>query len=60
MSAYIGIAIAMPVILWQLWRFVTPGLYPHEKKYAIPFTISALVLFLMGATVAYFFLNPTL
>jgi sec-independent protein translocase protein TatC len=60
MSAYTGIAIAMPVILWQLWRFITPGLYAHEKKYALPFTISALVLFLMGAAVAYFSLNPAL
>lgn len=60
MSAYIGIGIAMPVIVWQVWRFVTPGLYPNEKKYAIPFTVSAIVLFLMGATVAYYILNPTL
>ena len=60
MSAYIGIAVAMPVIVWQVWRFVTPGLYPHEKKYAIPFTVSAVVLFLGGAAVAYYVLNPTL
>jgi len=60
MSAYTGIAIAMPVLLWQLWRFITPGLYPHEKKYALPFTISALLLFFLGATVAYFSLNPAL
>ena len=39
LAAYGGIAIAMPVILWQLWRFVTPGLYPHEKRYAIPFLV---------------------
>jgi sec-independent protein translocase protein TatC len=60
MSAYIGVAVAMPVILWQVWRFVTPGLYAHEKKYAIPFMVSALSLFAMGAAVAYFSLNPTL
>lgn len=60
MSAYIGIAIAMPVIVWQVWRFVTPGLYPHEKKYAIPFTITAIILFFAGATLAFFVLNPTL
>ena len=60
MSAYTGIALAMPVLLWQLWRFVTPGLYPHEKKYALPFTISALVLFFLGAAVAFFSLNPAL
>ena len=60
MSAYIGIAIAMPVILWQVWRFVTPGLYSHEKRYAIPFMVSALTLFGLGAAVAYFTLIPTL
>ena len=60
MSGYIGIAIAMPVLIWQVWRFVTPGLYPHEKKYAVPFTVSALVLFVMGAALAYVILNPTL
>ena len=43
LAAYGGIVLAMPVILWQLWRFVTPGLYAHEKRYAIPFMVSALV-----------------
>src|SRR6187551_1458992 len=33
-SLYLGVALAMPVLLWQIWRFVTPGLYPHEKRYA--------------------------
>ncbi len=60
MSAYIGIAVAMPIIMWQVWRFVTPALYSHEKKYAIPFMVSALTLFAMGAAVAYFSLIPTL
>ena len=38
-ALYVGIGIAMPVILWQIWRFVTPGLYPHEKRYAVPFVV---------------------
>jgi sec-independent protein translocase protein TatC len=59
-SAYTGIVIAMPVWLWQVWRFVTPGLYPKEKRYAIPFVLSAIVLFCMGAAIAYFSLNPAL
>lgn len=52
-SVYLGIIFAMPVILWQVWRFVTPGLYPHEKKYAIPFLVSSLLLFTLGAAIAY-------
>ncbi len=60
MAGYIGIAVAMPVLIWQVWRFVTPGLYPHEKKYAVPFTVSALILFVLGAALAYVVLNPTL
>jgi len=60
LAAYGGIAIAMPVILWQLWRFVTPGLYPHEKRYAIPFLMSALFLFVLGAGLAYYTLPRAL
>jgi sec-independent protein translocase protein TatC len=60
LAAYGGIAIAMPVILWQLWRFVTPGLYPHEKRYAVPFLVSALCLFVLGAGLAYYTLPRAL
>jgi sec-independent protein translocase protein TatC len=59
-AAYIGIALAMPVILFQIWRFVTPGLYPHERRYALPFILSSMVLFIFGATLAYVTLNPAL
>ena len=51
-SAYVGLVIALPIVLWQLWRFITPGLHPKEKKYAIPFVLSSIVLFLLGALVA--------
>ena len=60
LAGYGGIAFAMPVILWQIWQFVTPGLYPHEKKYAIPFVLSALFLFLLGAGLAYYTLPRAL
>ena len=60
LALYGGIAIAMPVILWQIWRFVTPGLYDHEKKYAVPFMVSALCLFVLGAGLAYYTLPRAL
>lgn len=50
---YGGIILAMPVLLWQIWRFVVPALNAKEKKYAIPFITSSLVLFAVGGTLAY-------
>jgi len=52
-AAYLGFVIALPVVLWQVWRFITPGLYPREKKFALPFLISSVALFAAGAWVAY-------
>jgi sec-independent protein translocase protein TatC len=52
-STYGGIALVLPVLLWQIWRFVSPGLYSKEKRYAIPFIGSAVLLFIMGAGIAY-------
>ncbi len=60
LALYGGIGIAMPVILWQIWQFVTPGLYDHEKKYAVPFLVSALTLFVLGASLAYYTLPRAL
>ena len=50
---YGGIILALPVILWQIWRFVVPALEAKEKKYAIPFVLSSVVLFSAGAALAY-------
>jgi sec-independent protein translocase protein TatC len=59
-TAYVAIALAMPVILWQIWRFVSPGLYKHEKRYALPFIASAIALFVLGAWIAYWTLPKAL
>src|SRR5947209_2258348 len=59
-AAWAGLFIASPVVLWELWRFITPGLHPKEKRYAIPFIAASIVLFLMGAAVALLTLKPAL
>ena len=59
-AAYTGLFFASPVVLFQLWRFITPGLHPQEKRYAIPFVISSIVLFAMGAAVAVITFEPAL
>jgi sec-independent protein translocase protein TatC len=59
-SLYGGIVLALPVILWQIWRFVVPALHAKEKKYAIPFVLSSVGLFLLGGLVAYLTLEKSL
>jgi len=53
-----GAILAMPVIVYQVWRFVTPGLYPHEKRYVYMLAPAATLLFLAGAAFAYFVMLP--
>lgn len=52
-AGYGGIAVAIPVILFQAWRFIVPALYPQEKRYAASFVVIGTALFLMGAALAY-------
>ena len=51
-AAFGGLALASPVVLWELWRFITPGLHKREKRYAIPFVVASIVLFALGAALA--------
>ncbi len=52
MSAFL---IALPVVLWQVWAFVAPGLYSHEKKLVLPLVVSSTILFFLGVAFCYFF-----
>jgi sec-independent protein translocase protein TatC len=52
-ALYGGLFLGLPVFLWELWRFITPGLRDNERRYAVSFLLSSLVLFLGGAAVAY-------
>ena len=51
--------VALPYVLWQVWAFVAPGLYHHEKRLAIPVIVSSFVFFLIGMSFAYFVVFPT-
>src|SRR5438105_557502 len=53
-----GIVLAAPVIMWQLWLFIAPGLYVHEKKFAIPFVFLSTVGFLGGAVFGHYIVFP--
>lgn len=53
LTGYGGLILASPILLFQLWRFVTPGLKAHERRYAVAFTLSAIGLFSAGAYVAW-------
>lgn len=52
-SGYTGIAVAMPFVLWQVWKFIAPGLYPHEKRYGLAFVVFSFLLFALGVALAY-------
>ncbi|HEY7477186.1 MAG TPA: twin-arginine translocase subunit TatC, partial [Actinomycetota bacterium] len=53
MVVYLGLAIALPVVLYQLWMFIMPGLTERERRYAIPFVGASLILFFLGGLFAY-------
>lgn len=58
MAALIGVLIASPYIMLQVWLFIAPGLYAKEKKLAIPFVLSSSLLFVSGAAFSHYFVFP--
>src|SRR5712664_769859 len=54
----VGLFISAPGILWQVWRFIVPGLHVHEKKYAAPFVILGSLLFMIGVAFSLFVVTP--
>ena len=57
-AALLAFVIALPVVLYQLWAFVAPGLYTHEKRLMLPLVIASFLLFLMGMAFAYVLVFP--
>jgi sec-independent protein translocase protein TatC len=55
-----ALVVAMPIVLYQLWAFIAPGLYRHEKRYAVPLLLSSIVLFYAGTAFAYFVVLPVM
>jgi sec-independent protein translocase protein TatC len=57
-SLYAAISLSIPFLLWQVWAFVSPGLYPHERAYVTPFIALSTISFVMGAAFAYYVIFP--
>ncbi|HEX7011740.1 MAG TPA: twin-arginine translocase subunit TatC [Steroidobacteraceae bacterium] len=58
LALFVALFIAMPFVLYQAWAFVAPGLYRHEKRFAVPLVVSSIVLFYAGTAFAYFVVFP--
>jgi sec-independent protein translocase protein TatC len=57
---YVALFLAMPIVLYQVWSFVAPGLYRREKRFAVPLLVSSVILFYSGAVFAYFAVFPVM
>lgn len=58
MAFFVGIFVALPLVLWEVWAFISPGLYRHEKAYAVPFIVMGSLFFLGGALFGQYILFP--
>jgi len=57
-SFFSGFILSLPVIFWQFWLFIAPGLYENEKRLVVPFVVFATLMFLSGATFCYYIVVP--
>jgi sec-independent protein translocase protein TatC len=57
-SFFAGIVLSLPYVLYQVWKFVEPGLYEHEKRFLLPFMFFSVLFFFLGASFAYFVILP--
>ena len=60
LAFWAGLGLALPLILWQVWAFIAPGLYPHERRWSLPFIIGAGLSFVGGAMFGYTFVLPSM
>ncbi|HEV7714749.1 MAG TPA: twin-arginine translocase subunit TatC [Steroidobacteraceae bacterium] len=60
LSVFVAVFVAIPYVLYQIWAFVAPGLYKHEKRFAVPLIVSSILLFYVGVAFAYFFVFPVM
>jgi sec-independent protein translocase protein TatC len=60
LAFFFAVFAAMPIVLYQIWAFVAPGLYRREKRFAVPLLVSSILLFYVGALFAYQFVFPTM
>ena len=58
LAMYVALFIAMPYVLYQIWAFVAPGLYRHEKRFAVPLVVSSILLFYAGVGFAFYAVFP--
>ena len=60
LAFFVALFAAMPYVLYQVWAFVAPGLYRHEKRFALPLLLSSIILFYAGVAFAYFAVFPVM
>ncbi|NBS66807.1 MAG: twin-arginine translocase subunit TatC [Betaproteobacteria bacterium] len=60
LAFFVALFAAMPYVLYQVWAFVAPGLYRHEKRFALPLLVSSIILFYAGVAFAYFAVFPVM